>query len=100
MKTTVAIPHHDLPSALRDAALERVQALESIGTELHSLHVVLEKDHLEHHVEIVANVNHAQTLVADARAEAFEGALDAACGKMETQLRKLHEKIVDRRHGK
>ena len=100
MKTTVAIPHHDLPSDHRDLAQQRVQQLERIGDELHGLHVVLELDHLNHHVEIVANIDHGQTLVSEGREESFHAALDAACARMETQLRRHHERLVDRRHGK
>ncbi len=100
MKTTVAIPHHDLPAEHRYLAQERVQELERIGDELHSLHVVLELDHLKHHVEIVAHIDHGQVLVAQGREESFHAALDAACAKMETQLRRHHGRLVDRRHGR
>ena len=52
------------------------------------------------HVVAALQGHFHQTLVADATGLTIEAALTTAGDRMRTQLRKLHDKVVDRRHGK
>ncbi len=100
MKITIAIPHNTYPERVREAGLAQLESLGDVGREVHSLTATLIQQKNEHRVEIVAEANHHQTLVADATGLTIEVALATAGDRMRTQLRKLHDKVVDRRHGK
>ena len=100
LKTTVAIPHSNYPDRVREAAEEQLENLSAVGREVHSLTATLTQQKNEHRVEIVAEANHHQTLVADGAGLAIEEALIMAADRMRSQLRKLHDKVLDRRHGK
>ena len=100
MKTSVAIPHHDYSSSVRTKVEERLRPLEDISREVHSVHAVVERERDLHRVELVANVARGHTLVADVRRESFKDALGEAVRRMSSQLKKLHGRIVDRRHGR
>lgn len=100
MKTTVAIPHYSYPESIREAVEQQLENLATVGREVHSLTATLTQQKNEHRIEIIAEANHHQTLVADATGSAIEEALVLAVDRMRSQLRKLHDKVVDRRHGK
>jgi len=92
MKTEVSILHHDYPSRLRGTVEEKLQHLVKFNDRLTSMHAKLERLNEEHRVELVANVAHGPTLVADGRADSFNGALDDATSKMTISIKREHEK--------
>ncbi|HIG87832.1 MAG TPA: HPF/RaiA family ribosome-associated protein [Planctomycetes bacterium] len=100
LKITIATPHNSYPERVREAGLAQLESLGAVGGEVHSLTATLIQQKNEHRAEIVAEANHHQTLVADAAGLTIEAALTTAVDRMRSQLRKLHDKVVDRRHGK
>lgn len=92
MKTEVSILHHDYPSRLREQVEAKVQSLVRFFDQLTSMHAKLERLNEEHRVELVANVAHGPTLVADGRGGTFHAALDAATSKMTTSIKRVHDK--------
>ena len=56
MKTEVAILHHEYPNAIRDHTAEKLQQLVKYYDGTVTLRAVLERQHEEHRVELVANV--------------------------------------------
>jgi ribosome-associated translation inhibitor RaiA len=100
LKITIATPHNSYPERVHEATLAQLESLGDVGREVHSLTTTLIQQKNEHRVEIVAEANHHQTLVADGAGLTIEAALTLAMDRMRSQLRKLHDKVVDRRHGK
>jgi ribosomal subunit interface protein len=62
-----------------------------------SLRALCERQSELHRVELVANVGRHATLVVDARADAFQTALDTALHKMERVLDRHRERLIGRR---
>lgn len=96
MKTTVSILHHDYPGRVRDLVDEKLQGLTRFFSRVVSVRANLERQNEDHRVELVANVGKGAVLVADARGEAFRATLDEAIDRMSSQLRKHHDKQIDR----
>lgn len=100
MKTNVSILHHDYPSGLRAHVEERLSGLDRFYSKVVTITARLERIRGDHRVELVANCGHGSVLVADVADDGVHKALDEAVDRMASQLRKLHGKLVDRRHGK
>jgi ribosomal subunit interface protein len=92
MQTHVSILHHDYPSPVRDTVESKLQHLVKFYDRIVSLRAMLEKQHDEHRVEIVANVGNGAVLVVDARGSAFQSALEEAIERMERLLKRHHDK--------
>ena len=100
MKTNVSILHHDYPQGLRAHVEERLAGLERFYSRVISITARLERVRNNHRVELVANCGRGSVLVADVALDHQNKALDEAVDRLASQLRKLHGKLVDRRHGK
>jgi len=100
MKTHVAIPHHDYPTQVRETVAEKLLCLERYQDRVTNVQATLGREKLDHRVELVANVANGATLVADVRRSALSEALSEAVERLVSQLRKVHGKSVDRRHGR
>ena len=96
MKTQVSILHHDYPRRVRDLVDERLQGLTRFFGRLVSVRANLERQRDTHRVELVANVGKRGVIVADATGDAFRTTLDEAIDKMSSQLRKHHDKQIER----
>lgn len=92
MQTHVSILHHDYPSPVRETVESKLQHLVKFYDRIVSLRAMLEKQHDEHRVEIVANVGNGAVLVVDARGSAFQSALEEAIERMERLLKRHHDK--------
>jgi ribosomal subunit interface protein len=97
MQTSVSILHHDYPALVRDTVDEKLHHLERFNDRIVSLRALLERQHLDHRVELVANVGHGAVLVADARRDDFGSALDEATSRMERLLKRDHDRRIERR---
>ena len=96
MKTQVSILHHDYPRRVRDLVDERLQGLTRFFSRLVSVRANLERQNEGHRIELVANVGKGGVIVADAQGDAFRSTLDEAIDRMSSQLRKHHDKQIDR----
>lgn len=100
MQTQVSILHHDYPTQVRDQVDERLQHLTRFSERIVSLRAMLERQHEQHRVEIVASVGQGAVLVCDARHLAFGTALDEALSRMEGLLKRHNQKLTqERRRG-
>lgn len=95
MKTEVSILHHDYPSAVRATVTEKLQYLDKFGR-TESVRAVLEKQHDEHRVELLAQVR-GQVFVVDSRSDSFSKALDGSVDRMARTLSKHKDKLSDAR---
>ena len=93
MKTEVAILHHEYPAKIRDHVTEKLQHLVRFYDGTVSLRAVLERQHDDHRVEIVANVRRGVTLVVDATEGSITAALDEALDRMGRVLRRHKDKL-------
>jgi ribosomal subunit interface protein len=92
MQTQVSILHHDYPGQVRQQVDDKLQHLVKFYERAISMRALLERQHEDHRVEIVANVGHGAVLVADARNPAFGTALEEALSRMESMLKRHKEK--------
>lgn len=92
MRTHVSILHHDYPGHLRAHVEEKLEALGRFNDHVTSMTARLERQGDGHRVEIVAQVSHAPTLVADVCRESFSRSLEEALDRMGRSLRRSNRK--------
>jgi ribosomal subunit interface protein len=97
MQTQVSILHHDYPARVREQVEQKLQHLLKFYGRIVSMRALLERQHEEHRVEIVANVGQGAVLVVDARGTAFGTALEEALERMERLLKRHNDKHNDLR---
>jgi ribosomal subunit interface protein len=95
MKTEVAILHHEYPATIRDLVVDKLQNLVKYYEGTVSIRAVLDRQHDEHRVELVANVRRGVVLVVDARADNITSALDSALERMGRVLSRHKDKLKD-----
>jgi len=101
MKTEVAILHQEYPAKIREHVVSKLQHLVRFFEGTVSLRAVLQKQHDEHCVELVANVRRGVVLVVEARANSIAGALDEAMNRMGRVLTRHKDKLkVGRRRAR
>lgn len=93
MRTEVAILHHEYPPAIRDHVTDKLKSLIKYFDGTVSLRAVLERQHDDHRVELVANVPRGVTLVVDAQGESITSALDESVDRMRRVLSRHKEKV-------
>jgi len=93
MKTEVAILHHEYPSKIREHVTDKIQQLVRFYDGTVSMRAVLERQHDDHRVELVANVRRGVTLVVDARTSSITAALDEAVDRMSRMLARHKSKL-------
>ena len=101
MQALVSILHHDYPVRAREQVEQKLQHLVKFYDRIVSMRALLERQHDEHRIEIVAHVARGAVLVVDARASAFGAALEEAIERMERLLKRQNDKrLHDRRRGR
>jgi ribosomal subunit interface protein len=93
MKTEVAILHSQYPARIRDRVAKKLQNLVRYFDGTVSLRAVLERQHDDHRVELVANVRRGVVLVVDARRDSITAALDDAIDRMSRVLARHKDKL-------
>lgn len=99
MNVEVTIPHASYPSDVREQVAERLLGLERFFDRTQSIRAILDVEHDEHRVELVANARRGVVLVVDSKAPTLGQALDESLDRMARVLRKHKEKLVDTRRG-
>ena len=92
MRIHVSILHHDYPGHLRAHVEEKLEALGRFNDHVTSMTARLERQGDGHRVEIVAQVSHCPTLVADVCREGFSRSLEEALDRMGRSLRRSNRK--------
>ena len=101
MQTQVSILHHDYPARAREQVEQKLQHLLKFYDRIVSIRALLERQHDDHRVELVAHIGRGAVLVVDARASAFATALERSIQRMERLLRRQHDKRTQaRRRGR
>ncbi len=93
MKTEVSILHHKYPSSFRKVVQAKIGPLARFFEGTHSLRAVLDKQHDEHRVEMIASVRQGNVLVVESRAAAIGAALDEAVARMGRTLKRHKDKL-------
>lgn len=93
MKTEVAILHQEYPPEIREHVVSKLQHLIRFFEGTVSVRAVLQRQHDQHCVELVASVRRGVVLVVDARAESITGALDEAVNRMGRVLSRHKDKL-------
>ena len=100
MEVRITSRHGELQEKEREYAEEKLESLTRYFKGTRSLEVVLDEGHQTRNAEIIAHMARGAPLVVSAEAGDVFAAIDRAHDKLERMLRRLKEKIVDRRHGR
>jgi len=86
----------DVTEAMGDHIRGRVDKLPRLDDQIRSVTVTLASDSGTEQAEVVAKC-HKNTLVANARSHDMYMSIDEAFEKLEKQVARLHDKLMDRR---
>ena len=99
MQLSISGHHIDVSDALRDYVTAKLRKLERHYDHITNLHVVLSVEKLSHKAEATAHVSGAE-LFADAVANDLYAAIDMLLDKLDRQVIKHKEKVIERHHGR
>lgn len=99
MQLNIAGHHVDVTDALKNYTTEKFAKLERHFDHITNVHVVLSVEKNQQRAEATVHVSGAE-LFADADAEDLYAAIDALIDKLDRQLLKHKEKLVNRHHGR
>lgn len=99
MKTEVAILHQMYPSSFREVVAEKMGPLARFFDGTQSLRAVLDRQHDEHRVEMIASVRQGTVLVVEGRASSIGAALDEAVNRMGRSLKRHKDKLKSPKRG-
>ena len=88
----------DLTTSLQDYVHEKLQRLERHYDQITQIHVVLNIEKLMHQAEATVHVAGSE-LFANAEASDMYAAIDQLSSKLDRQIIKHKEKVVDHHHG-
>lgn len=97
MEVSISGRHVAVTDAMREHARDRVQRLERYSPHLMRVTVTLAIEGDRHMAEIVASVKRKGELVAKSQTHDMYQSIDHATDKIEKQLRKLEDRVKDRR---
>lgn len=99
MKLIISGRHLDVTEGLKDHAAERFEKLEKYFDNISRIEVTMSVQGTRQTVEAIVAAGRGTTLVAEVDAADMYAALDLAAAKLEGQLKKLKERIRQRRTG-
>ncbi len=99
MQLSISGHHIDVSDALRDYVTGKLKKLERHYDHITNLHVVLSVEKLDQKAEATAHVSGAE-LFADAVADDLYAAIDKLLDKLDRQVIKHKEKVIERHHGR
>ena len=99
MQLSISGHHIDVSNALRDYVTGKLKKLERHYDHITNLHVVLSVEKLSQKAEATAHVSGAE-LFADAVANDLYAAIDMLVDKLDRQVLKHKEKVIERHHGR
>lgn len=95
MDVTITGRHVDVTPELHTFITERIEKLERFSEPLFSAHVTLTREADQYEVEMTVGVRRGMTLVARADADDITTGVIQVESKIESQLRKYKEKVLD-----
>jgi putative sigma-54 modulation protein len=99
MQLNISGHHVDVTEALKTYTSEKLGKLERHYDHITNVHVVLSVEKMRQRAEATMHVSGAE-LFADADSEDMYAAIDMLTDKLDRQLIKHKEKIVNRHHGR
>ncbi len=99
MQLNISGHHIDITDALRTYVSEKLEKLERHYDQMTNVHVVLSVEKLQKKAEATIHVSGAE-IFADADCDDMYAAIDALTDKLDRQLIKHKEKVVNRHHGR
>ncbi len=100
MQIHVTARAEDITNSMKKYAEEKVQKLEKYFARIHTLDVILAKEHEQFVAEIKVTAGRGkEALVSKKKHEDMSASIDFVVDKMERQLTKLKEKVRDHRSG-
>ena len=97
MNIEVSLLSKEYAPDLRDFVEEKLTGLDKYNERLSSIRAVLDLQHDDHTVELVAKVDGIDPMVVEQVADSAKSAVDQAADRMARALRKQREKVVDGR---
>ncbi len=99
MQLSISGHHVEVTDALKGYTSEKLGKLERHFDHITNVHVVLSVEKQRQRAEATAHVSGAE-LFADADSDDMYAAIDALIDKLDRQLLKHKEKLVNRHHGR
>jgi putative sigma-54 modulation protein len=97
VQINISARHGQLSDATRSKISAKVEKLARLFERLTAIDVIVDLEHADTpHVEIIVSAEHKNDFVANEQTESLTASLDGAMHKLEQQLRKYKEKVVDR----
>jgi len=97
MNIEVSMLSKEYKTDLRTFVEEKVSGLVKFNDRLNSIRAVLDQQHDDHMVELVAKVDGVDPMVIEQKGENPRAAVDMAVERMGRTLRKQREKVMDAR---
>jgi putative sigma-54 modulation protein len=97
LKINVTVRHFDLTPGMREHVVEKVEKLGRFFDRIHLIDVVAWEEGERHTIEVKVHVGKGTTLVGKVEEPDLYTALDLVIDKLERQLRKFKEKLVQRK---
>lgn len=97
MNIEVSMLSKEYKADLRTFVEEKVSGLVKFNDRLNSIRAVLDQQHDDHTVELVAKVDGVDPMVIEQKGENPRAAVDMAVERMGRTLRKQREKVMDAR---
>ena len=99
MQLSISGRHIDVTDALKDYVTGKLTKLERHYGHITNIHVVLSVDKVDQRAEATAHVSGAE-LFADAVSEDLYAAVDMLADKLDRQVIKHKERLIERHHGR
>lgn len=100
MQISIAVRHGHLSEASQEKLKAKAEKFGRLFERLMAIELVVDlKDEQSPEVGINVSAEHKHDFVAHANAESLLSAFDAAAAKIEQQLRKYKERVVERHRG-
>lgn len=99
MQLSISGHHVDVTDALKSYVEDKLSKLERHFDQITNVHVVLSVEKLKQRAEATIHASGAE-LFADADSDDMYAAIDALTDKLDRQILKHKEKLVERHHGR
>jgi len=100
MNIRFAGKHFEVSEAIRRYLKEKLDKLEKYSSKVVESHVVLKKERYLFDAQITLRAKNFKAYGEGKRKENIYAAIDQACDRVETQLKKFREKVKDRHKGR
>lgn len=99
MQLSISGHHIDVTDSLKDYVTGKLTKLERHYDHITNVHVVLSVEKLVQKAEATLHISGAE-LFADAHSEDLYAAIDALVDKLDRQVLKHKERVIERHHGR